>query len=81
MMKALIKIEDRNTVLIGLSFGNLRKFLAEPRDTFIKLDGKQMQLPVDILIFSGETEAHMLDMMKAHIGPDTIMHIGKNIKN
>jgi hypothetical protein len=81
MIKATATLPDGKTLLvIGLSFGNLDKFRAAPGDTFIRIDGKQMGLPVDVLIFSGETEAHMQTMMAGMIGPDTEVHIDPKLK-
>jgi predicted alpha/beta-fold hydrolase len=74
MIKATARIGDRQLLVIGLSFGNLAKFLAEPGQTFIKIDGKAMDLPIDVMIFSGETEEDMAKIMP--IGPDTKVHRG-----
>jgi hypothetical protein len=74
MIKATAMLEGRQILVIGLSFGNLDKFRREPGDTFIKIDGKAMDLPIDVLIFSGETEADMAHLMP--IGPDTKVHRG-----
>ena len=81
MMKGILTIDNQPVVMIGLSFGNLRKFLAQPRDSFIKIIGKEMELPFDILIFSGETEAAMMEFMQHRIGPDTIVHIDEKLKS
>jgi hypothetical protein len=81
MIKATATLPDGKTLLmIGLSFGNLDKFRAQPGDTFIRIDGKQMGLPVDVLIFSGETEAQMQTMMAGLIGPGTEVHIDPKLK-
>jgi hypothetical protein len=81
MIKATATIGDRTLMVIGLSFKNLEKFRAEPGDTFIRIDGKEMGLPIDVLIFSGETEAHMQTMMARAIGPDTKVHIDPRLKS
>jgi hypothetical protein len=82
MMKATMTQADGRTLLtIGLSFGNLDKFRAEPGDTFIKIDGKAMNLPIDILIFSGETEAHMQTIIASSITDKTIVHIDPKLKS
>ena len=73
--------DGRSLLMIGLSFGNLDKFRAEPGDTFIRIDGREMGLPVDVLIFSGETEAHMAEIMKTSIGPATEVHIDPRLKS
>jgi hypothetical protein len=81
VIKATIELNGRTTLMIGLSFGNLNKFYKEPGDTFIKIDGKQMDLPIDILLFSGETEMHLAQLMERNIGPDTIVHIDTKLKS
>jgi hypothetical protein len=81
MMKATATLGDRKLLLIGLSFGNIERFRREPGQTYIKIDGKEMDLPIDVLIFSGETEAHMHEMMAHSIGPDTIVHIDPKLKS
>lgn len=82
MLKALATGPDgKSLLIIGLSFGNLDRFRAEPGDTFIKISGREMGLPIDVLILSGETEAHLAETMKAGIGPDTKVHIDPKLKS
>jgi hypothetical protein len=82
MIKATAKMPDGRTMLaLGLSFSNLDKFRAEPMDTFIKINGKEMGLPIDVLIFSGETEAHMTDMMLKYTNKNTIVHVDPKLKS
>jgi hypothetical protein len=78
MIKATTTVDGRTLLMIGLSFGNLDKFRAEAGDTFIRIDGKAMDLPIDVLIFSGETEAHMQTMFA--ITEKTIVHIDPKLK-
>jgi hypothetical protein len=76
MMKAIMTNQNGRAVLmIGLSFGNLAKFKAEPLDTFIQIDGAAMGLPIDVMLFSGETENEMGRFFADKIGPDTKVHI------
>ena len=65
----------RDTLFVGLSFGNLDKFQAEPLDSYILINGKEVGLPFDVMIFSGRTEAEMADMMASGFGPGTKVHI------
>ena len=82
MIKATVTTrEGRKQLMIGLSFGNLDRFRAEPCDTFIKIDGKEMELPFDVLIFSGETEAHMETMFAETITEKTVVHIDPKLKS
>jgi hypothetical protein len=70
----------RTLLLLGLSFGNLDKFRAEPGDTYIRIDGKQLDLPIDVVIFSGETEAQMQTKLGDAITANTIVHIDPKLK-
>ena len=76
MLKAtMTDAAGRTVLMIGLSFGNLAKFKEAPLDTFIKIDGKAMGLPIDVLLFSGETEGEMGRFFADKVGPDTKVHI------
>jgi hypothetical protein len=82
MIKATLTDAGGKTVLmLGLSFNNLNKFYREPGDTFIRIDGKEMGLPIDVLIFSGKTEADMAKIVEDRIGPNTIVHIDPKLKS
>jgi hypothetical protein len=82
VIKATVTTQKgRTQLMIGLSFKNLDKFRAEPGDTFIKIDGEEMGLPIDVVIFSGETEAHMQAILAPAIGPDTKLHISPKLKS
>jgi hypothetical protein len=81
MIKATATQGDRTIMVIGLSFKNLDKFRAEPGETFIRIDGKEMGLPVDVLIFSGETEAHCAQSLSGTIGPDTKVHVDPKLRS
>jgi hypothetical protein len=81
MIKATATLNGRTMLMLGLSFKNLDRFRAEPGDTFIKIDGKQMNLPIDVLLFSGETEAHLAKSVEKGIGPDTIVHVDPKLKS
>ena len=81
MIRATLKKPDgRTTLVIGLSFGNLAKFKAEPLDSFIAIDGKLMDLPIDVLLFAGESEGELARFMADRIGPDTKVHIDPKLR-
>jgi hypothetical protein len=80
VIKAKGRINGRDTLVIGLSFGNLDKFRAEPLDTFITIDGPEVGLPVDVVIFSGETEAQMANLIAEGFGPHTKVHVSGRAK-
>jgi hypothetical protein len=71
VIKATATINGRKTLVLGLSFGNLDRFRAEPEDTYIKVDGRELGLPIDVLVISGETEASIAALLSAGIGPGT----------
>lgn len=82
MIKAAAKgANGRDLLVLGLSFGNLDKFRAQPRDTFVKIDGREMGIPMDVLIFSCETEAHGAEMMQDMIGPQTQVSTSRRLKS
>jgi hypothetical protein len=81
MIKATAIVDGRQLLMLGLSFGNLDKLHAEPMDCFIRINGREMNLPIDVMIFSGETEAHMAEMMQKSIGPNTIVHVDPKLKS
>jgi hypothetical protein len=70
----------KNILVIGLSFANLDKFRKEPGDTFIRIRGAEVGLPVDVMIFSGQTEAHCAKTLEAGIGPDTKVNVSPRLK-
>lgn len=75
MIKALCKTSDgRDLLMIGLSFKNLEKFKTEVGDTFIKIDGKEMGVALDIIIFSGETEQQLARQLAPRITEETNTH-------
>jgi hypothetical protein len=71
----------RDTLFIGLSFGNLDKFRAGPLDSHIRIDGRELGLSHDVMIFSGRTEAEMADLLANGFGPDTKVHVSDRSKN
>lgn len=70
----------RMALFVGLSFGNLDRFREQPLDTFIRIDGTELDLPIDVVIFSGETEAKMTEILIGGIGPDTKVTVDPKLK-
>lgn len=70
-----------DTLFIGLSFGNLDRFRADPLDSYIVIKGAEMGLPFDVMIFSGRTEAEMLEMLSQGLAPDAKVNITDRAKN
>ena len=73
--------DGRDLLAIGLSFGNLDKFRADPGDSYIKVDGREMGLSCDVIIFSGETEMALAELMKDLIGPETKVTVSDRLKS
>jgi hypothetical protein len=62
MIKATGKqANGRNVLFIGLSFANLERFRESPMNTFIPINGVEIGLPFDVIVFSGKTEKEMAD--------------------
>lgn len=80
MIKATGRVNGRETLFLGLSFANLEKFRREPGDTFIHIDGKEVGTGFDVLIFSGETEAHCTETLAGGIGPQTKVRVSPKSK-
>lgn len=81
MMKARGVIKGRPTYIIGLSFGNLDRFRAEPGDTYINIPKEESGLSDDILLVSGRTEAEMAALIQSGIGPGTEVFIDPKLKS
>jgi hypothetical protein len=82
MIKATAtRADGRKVMIIGLAFGNLDNLRAKPGDDYIHINGKEMGLPVDVMIFAGATEADCVETMKGGIGPDTKVHVSDRLKS
>jgi hypothetical protein len=71
----------RDTLFIGLSFGNLDKFRDGPLDSYIKISGAEMGIPFDVMLFSGRTEADMADLVSKGLMPDAKVVIDDRLKS
>jgi len=84
MLKASVQGKDgRHLLVIGLTFANLDYLRRTPGDGFIKVDGRPLGIDVDIMIFSGNNEAALADIItKADgIGPSTRVVIDPKLKS
>jgi len=63
MLKGWGKLRDKRAFLIGLSHGNLDRLR---EDKPIVIDGSQIGLGFDVLIFAGETEESMAQQLMAN---------------
>lgn len=81
MINASVKgANGRDLLLIGLSFGNLDQFRALPGDTYIRVDGGKLGLSMDVMIFSGETEAHCVETLSEFTDSTTKVYISDRLK-
>jgi hypothetical protein len=71
MIKMTGTINGRETLILGLSDGNLKR-LREGKP--IHIFGAEMSLGIDVIIFWGETEKKLVAMVGPLIGPDTRIH-------
>ena len=82
MIKATIDAPNgRKLLILGLSFANLDRFRREPRDTMIKVDGKELGLDIDVIIFSGETEAHCTEALEETLGAGTRVRVSPRLQS
>lgn len=72
--------DGRTVVVLALSHRNLDRLRADGLKGFIKVNGKDIGVPVDIMITAGETEASMADALQEFIGPDTKVHVSDRLK-
>lgn len=71
----------RPLLVIGLSWGNLDRLRAGPLDDYIPINGQEMDIPFDVMIISGKTEADMADLMKNALTPDAKVHVDDRLKS
>lgn len=81
MIKAKGKLNGKEAIFIGLSYGNLNKFRDGPLDSFITIHGSEIGIDHDILIFSGRNEEDMAEFLSAGFVPNTIVTISSRSKN
>jgi hypothetical protein len=53
MLKAVAGVSGNQCLVIGLSFGNIDRFLAAPMDTHIRIRREETGLPIEVVLFSG----------------------------
>jgi hypothetical protein len=81
MLKAMAEGNGRKVLVIGLSFGNLDRFRQHPGDTFIRIEADPARgQPIDVMIFSGETEAHLAQLISGMVGPTTEVIVSDRLK-
>lgn len=73
--------DGRQKLYLGLSFGNLDRFRQAPLNTFIEVRGAELDLPIDVVLFSGPTEEDMAEVFAGKIGPDTKVAVSRRKRN
>lgn len=64
MIKFIMERDQRKLIGLGLSAGNIRKL---QKGKPIQIMGEEMEIPnMDILIFYGNTEEEMAELLKKH---------------
>jgi hypothetical protein len=83
MIKATAQGKDGRTIMVlGLSFANLDRLRANPGDDYMKVKGADVGLPeVDIVLFAGETEAHLAETLRSLISAQTKVTTSDRLKH
>jgi len=82
MLKAMAKGADGRAILVlGLTARNLEDIQSRAGDSFLNIDGKELGLPVDIVIFFGKTEAIFTEVIKEMIGPNTRVRVDPKLRS
>ena len=68
MIKLKGVMDNREQLMLGLSEGNLQR-LREGKP--IHIFGAEWEVPFDLVIFWGETEQKLAEMVKPFLGPNT----------
>ncbi len=61
MLKAVAGAPGNQCLIVGFSFGNIDRFVCQPRDTHIRIRAEETGLPVDVIFFSGERLTALMD--------------------
>ena len=77
---AFSKKTGRTILLIGLSHANLDRLRADGLNGFIKINGEEMKMPVDVIITAAETESVLAEGLSDLIGPDTEVKVDPKLK-
>lgn len=82
MLKAIATSSGGKKVLvIGLTFKDLELMRAHPMDDHIRIEGAEIGLAVDVMMFVGPDDAARASAVGGGIGPNTRVHISDKLKN
>jgi len=71
----------RKLLILGLSNANLDRLRADGLDGAIKVDGKEMGIPFDVIVTSGPTESDIFAAFENVLGPRTKIHVSDKLKS
>jgi hypothetical protein len=69
----------RKVLIIGLNRAEMDVITQPGKAAFV--DGMAVGSPIDLVLFHGDTEAHMLEVVAEVITPDTLISIDAALKN
>ncbi len=75
------KPTGKRVFLIGLGLTELDMLRQNPGNSFITLDKTTYGIPIEIIIFSGESEEKMTEQFAEFIGPNTKVTTSPRLKN
>lgn len=70
-----------DVLILGLSHGNLDRLRADGLTGYIRVEGNELGLPVDILITAAPTERDMMKAFADGVHDGTKVHIDKRFKD
>jgi hypothetical protein len=74
-------VNNRTTVIIGLNKEEVESLRTNTGTSAFMIRGQNFGCPVDVVIFSAETEAHALEIISDIIIPETEIVIDDSLKN
>lgn len=78
MLKMVATLPNgRSLLVLGLSAENMRRLPGAP----IKIKGEDIGLPLDVVIFTGDTEQSMARDLADLIGPNTQVKIDPRLRD
>lgn len=81
LFKARDRVTGREVFIISFSNDQLIRLRRNPGRHRIDVKKEKYDIPFSILIFSGETEASMTDLVSEFIGPTTSITMDDKLKN
>ena len=80
MMKVKTEIRGRTTIVLGLSHANLDRLREHGLQGYMRIDGAELEIPLDILVTAAPDEAAMLAAFADGITEGTKLRIADKLK-